>query len=232
MLNFLWNKLFGLKCPTPGCKNRLKQIKESSRPMGDQFYCKRCDVTYTGSQLKLFRVDGYHKIDPTGRRKQAVLMVLYECPKCYETFSMPVRKSEDTTASRFLCPICKHYFPNPKYMRPEPMPPEAPSVPPEQAPLFNDTTTANPISAEGLKLAYATIPSPSGPDPATEFIPWDEPVPDPAAEFVPYLNLCDACALHPAECVSMPCIDGETDGVIECNAFVPKEENNGPTEPA
>jgi hypothetical protein len=205
MLNFLWNKLFGLKCPTPGCKNRLKQVKESSRPMGDQFYCKRCDITYTGSQLKLFKVNGYDKIDPTGRRKQAVLMVPFECPKCYETFSMPVRKSEDTTASRFLCPICKHYFANPKYVKPEPVVPEAPKVPPEQAVLPGLTE-------------------------ATE--PFETTVPDPAAEFVPYLNLCDTCSKEMGECDGQPVFDGETNGVIECSGCVPKEEGNGPTEPA
>ena len=231
MLNFLWNKIFGLKCPTPGCKNRLKQIKESSRPMGDQFYCQRCDITYTGSQLKLFKVDGYHKIDPTGRRKQAVLMVPFECPKCYETFSMPVRKSEDTTASRFLCPICKHYFPNPKYVKPEPKVPEPPSVPPDQAPLFSDTITSGTAFVEGLELAgYDTING--KPVYHTKNLVPESVVPDPAAEFVPYLNLCDTCSKEMGECDGQPVFDGETNGVIECSGCVPKEEGNGPTEPA
>ena len=220
MFNFLWNKLFGLKCPTPGCKKRLKQVKESSRPMADQFYCKRCNVTYTGSQLKLFNVNGYNKIDPTGRRKQAVLQVAYDCPICYETFSMPLRKSEDTTASRFLCPICKHYFPNPKYVKPEPTLTGGLKVSPDQAPL-PDTSTASPLSLAGLKTAYATIPGPPGPEPTTGFIPFDL-----AAEFVPVpvLNKCDTCSQGFGDCAGGITFDGQTDAVIECTGYTKKED--------
>ncbi|MBE3144190.1 MAG: hypothetical protein IMZ61_09745 [Planctomycetes bacterium] len=219
MLNFLWNKIFGLKCPTPGCKKRLKQVKESPRPMADQFFCKRCDITYTGSQLKQFNVNGYNKIDPTGRRKQAILQVSYECPICYETFSMSLRKSVDVSALRFLCPICAHYFPNPKYVKPEPTPVVRTTELPGQEPLPWGTTTANSFSVEGLKLAYTTIPPPSGPEPTTSFIPFD-----PAAEFVPVpvLNKCDTCSQEFGDCAGGITFDGQTDAVIECTGYTAK----------
>jgi uncharacterized protein YbaR (Trm112 family) len=211
MFKLLWNKLFGLKCPTPGCRNRLKQVKESSRPMGDQFYCKRCDITYTGSQLKQFRVNGYHKVDPTGRRRQEVLQVPYDCPVCYDTFSMSLKKSEDVTAVRFLCPICKHYFPNPKYVKPDPPIDVIVNtlVPPEQAPFLVDqaitfTLDTSSSSFSGFSLQKSRVPNP-------------------AEEFVPWLNLCETCSKEFGECDGQPTFDGETNGVIECVGCAPKE---------
>jgi hypothetical protein len=137
MFKLLRSLFFGLKCPTPGCGGRLKQVKDSPRPTHDQFICTgKCKLSFTGSMLKQNRVKGYDKRDPTGRRRQAILQMSYECPVCYETFPMDIRKSSNISQARFQCPICKRYFSNPKYVKPEPVDIIVNTlVPPEQAPL-------------------------------------------------------------------------------------------------
>lgn len=203
MFKFLWNQLFGLKCPTQGCGGRLKQVKESLRPTHDQFTCTgKCKLSFTGSMLKQNHVNGYDKRDPTGRRKQAVIALAYDCPICYEAFPMSIRKFEDVTLARFQCPICKRYFPNLKYVKPEPA-----------------EITVNLFAGNEDQLTLNT----EGCCPT---------ITNPAEEFVPVVDLCDNCSQQIGTCNGAPEYVGEGKEAIVtfCPGYT--KESNELTKPA